>query len=164
MIKMIAAPNISSACYPPARFSQSGHEPKSSSFNNCAWMLQNLRTRTNVVWLYSKILDTTIFSIGTELHRNLPLSRITPTANLGYNDFISSPKLLLFLRSLPSLPVPLCFNASLPHFSPSLPLLAAKISSSPCSSLCFPHSTTSSCRGCLPSNRCSRRKMRVALA
>ncbi len=75
---MIAAPNISSACYPPARFSQSGHEPKSSSFNNCAWMLQNLRTRTNVVWLYNKILDTTIFSIGTELHRNLPLSRITP--------------------------------------------------------------------------------------
>ena len=105
MIKMIAAPNISSACYPPARFSQSGHEPKSSSFNNCAWMLQNLRSRTNVVWLYNKILDTTIFSIGTELHRNLPLSRITPTANLGYNDFISSPKLLLFLRSLPSLSV-----------------------------------------------------------
>ncbi len=146
---MMAAPNISSACYPPARFSQSGHEPKSSSFNNCAWMLQNLRTQTKVVWLHNKLgyndfvqWDRTSLKSSSFKNCACPPQILVTTIFFYYPSFSFPP----LLHSL-FLPLPVCSNASLPHFLPSLQILAAKISGSPCSSLCPPHSTTSSCRG-----------------
>ena len=86
----------------------------------------------------NEILDTTIFSIGTELHRNLPLSRIASALSKILVTTILFHLLapLHFISSLPSFPpVPRSLSASLPHFLPSLQIIAAKISSSPCSSI-----------------------------